>query len=354
MAPPRRVRDEVLALRRPGLPDIELFRARESIYSDQYPTQGRFQVSPNAQVIAFTMPGQNTLSLARRDGTLTSFDGVHHDQFRISPDSQSLSVARYYGGTYGMSRIDLRTMQHASYAEIPQNIMSWSEYCAEGLVVLGFSYVKTGRQNSLELMPGNEQPRTLTLLDMNVRRFACAKAGTSIAYFAGGKVWSIPKAGAEPVLLADLDEEIVNAEMAPDGRSLVVVTNKDAYVFEDGKLAVSLGIPQAHTVWFSRDGSQFVVANAHMAHWQRGTKTAKLTADEKSPIRSARFAPLSPWVMVARGQDAVRWNPDQDEAETIASVDADQEMLGVDVFAGGVVLWTGTIWQVEVRSKHLD
>ncbi len=345
MAPPRRVRDEVLSLRRTGLPDIELFRARESIYLSQYPTQGRFQVSSNANAIAFTTPAQNTLSILRRDGKLITFEGVHNDQFRISPDGQTLSMAQYYAGTFGVTRIDLRT--NREIARAPLQSVIWSEFCADGLVVLEYNFNPHDRGISLRLLPWNDAPRLLARVDGDVKRFACAKAGTRIAYFSRGQLWSIANAGDEPVRLRDLGEDIVNAEMAPDGQSFIVVTKKDAFLFEQGKLVASLGIPQAHTVWFSPDGSQFVVANAHMAHWQRGAKTAKLTADDKSPIRTARFAPRSPWIMVARGQDAIRWNPDQDEAETIASVDGQQEVLGVDVFGGGVVLWTGSTWQIE-------
>jgi hypothetical protein len=352
MAPPRRVRDEVLALRRTGLPDIELFRSRESLYLSEYPTQGRFQVSPNAQAIAFTTPGQNTLSILRRDGTLRSFTGIHNDQFRFSPDGQTLSVARYDGYAFGVTRVDLRTMLEVFRA--PLNSVVWSEFCADGLLVLEYKYTPTGRENSLVLVSWNGEPQRFALVDDNVKRFACAKAGTSIAYFSRGHVWTIAKPGAEPIPLANLGDDIVNAEMSPDGRALIVLTAQDAYRFEDGKLVETLGIAGAHTVWFSHDGNQFVVANAQMAHWQRGTKTAKLTAEANSSIRTARFAPKSPWIMVARGQDAVRWNPDQDEAETIASVDGEQEMLGVDVFDRGVVLWTGTTWKIEDFRHRLD
>jgi hypothetical protein len=163
MAPPRRVRDEVLSLRRTGLPDIELFRARESIYLGQYPTQGRFQVSPNAHAIAFTTPGTNTLSIVRRDGTLTSFDGVHHDQFRMSPDALSLTVAREYAGVYGVSRIDLRTMQHENRAQLRSVV--WSEFCAEGLVVLEYNFTPTGRENSILLVSWKDEPRLLARVD---------------------------------------------------------------------------------------------------------------------------------------------------------------------------------------------
>jgi hypothetical protein len=345
MAPPRRVRDEALTLRRPGSPDIELFRARESIYVGQYPTQGRFQVTPDAHAVAFTTPGQSTLTIVRRDGTMTAFDGVHHDQFRISPDGHALSVARH-NGTFGMSRIDLKTMQLSAWGWLRS--ATWSEFCADGLMVLEYTYGSPG-ENSLKLLPWNGEPRVIARIDNAVNRFACAKAASSIAYFAVGKVWLVPQPGAEAVLLADLGEQIVNSEMAPDGRSIIAVTKKDAYLFEDGKLVGAIGVPHAHTVWFSRDGSQFVVANSEKAHWQRGAKKFTLIADEDAPIRTARFAPGSPWIMVARGREAIRWNPEREEAVAIASVDGDQEVLGVDVFGGGVVLWTGTTWKLEDR-----
>jgi len=347
MAPPRRVRDEALTLRKSGSPDIELFRARAMVYLDQYPTQGRFQVAPNAQAMAFTTPGKNTLSIVRRDGTSTAFERVYREQFRMSPDGLTLAFAQYDSGTLGMSHIDLRTMQQGFRATLSAAV--WSEFSPEGLLVIEYNYAPSSRENRLLLLTRNEEPRVVARLDDHVRRFTCAKAGTSVAYFSRGKVFSVAQPGAEPVYLADLGEDVVNAEMSPDGQSLIVVTNTDAYLFEDGKPARALGIPDAHTVWFSHDGSQFVVANARMAHWQRGARTAKLTADENTPLRSARFAPRSPWVMVARGQDAVRWNPELDESETIASVDDNHEMLGVDVFGGGVVLWTGTTWQLEDR-----
>jgi len=349
MAPPRRVRDEALTLRRTGLPDIELFRARESLYIHQYPTQNRFQVAPNAGAIAFTTPDKGDLTIVRRDGTMAAFEGVHHGQFRISPDGQTLAAARYYEGAYGVSNIDVRTMQAASRVQV-RNVI-WSEFCAEGLVVLEYNYIPGGVEASLLLLPWKAEPRTIARIDKNASRFACAKAGRNCAYFARGEVWSIAEPGAEAIRVADLGQEITNAEMSPDGRSLIVLTARDAYLFEDGKAVGAVGIPKAHTVWFSRDGSQFVVANATTAHWRRGTKTAELPADEKAPIRSSRFAPMSPWIMVARGSDAVRWNPDQDEAEVIASADAGQEMLGVDVFGGGFVIWTGSTWQIEQRGR---
>lgn len=353
MAPPRRVRDEALTLRRTGLPDIELFRAREAIYLHQYPTQGRFQVAPNAQAIAFTTPGKNELTLVRHDGTMMSFNGVYQDQFRISPDSQTLTVARYFDNAFGMSRIDLRSKEHVSRDALRNAV--WSEFCADGLVVLENNYVPGSVETSLVLLPWKGERSEIARIDSNANRFACAKAGRSVAYFPRGAIWSIAEPGAKPALVAEMGMDIKNAEMSPDGRSLIVLTARDAYLFEDGKLASTLGMPNAHTVWFSRDGSQFVVATAHEAHWQRGNTVVKLKADdEKSPIRTARFAPMSPWIMVARGAEAIRWNPAQNESEAIAFADEGQEMLGVDVFGGGVLIWTGSTWQLEDPRKRID
>lgn len=352
MAPPRRVRDEALTLRRTGLPDIELFRARESLYLHQFPTQGRFQVAPNAQTMAFSTPGKDLLTIVRRDGKMGTVENIYQDQFRISPDGRYLLAMRYYAGALRVASVDLHTFQE-SLTIVASNPI-WLEVCADGLLVLEYKYVNSIVQHILHLMPWTGEPRVIADIDSYTRRFSCAKAGKNIAYFPRGAIWSIAEPGAEPVRIAELGQDITNAEMSPDGRSLIVLTDRDAYRYEDGKLVQTLGLPKAHTVWFSQDGSQFVVANAYKAIWQRGEKKAELSADEKSPIRTARFAPRSPWIMVARGADAVRWNPESDNAETIAVADENQEMLGVDVFAGGVVIWTGTTWQIEDWRKKRD
>jgi len=349
MAPPRRVRDEALTLRRTGSPDIELFRAKESVYLGQYPTQGRFQVASNAQFLAYTIPRKNTLTVVRRDGRVAQFASVVEDRFRISPDSKWLFVGRSYDGRFGISRIDLNTMQIASNE--PFHSAIWLEFCADGLLVLEFVYEASGTKCKLSLMPWQGESQVVANIDGYPRRFACAKAGSTIAYFDQGKVWSIAKQGAEPTLLADLGYAVENAEMSPDGRSLIVLTQKDAYVFQDGKLERTLGIPNAHTIWFSQDGSQFLVANESKVHWQRGEKTAVLEAEKAAPIRTARFAPMSPWIMVARGSEAIRWNPAGNDAEVIASAEDGQEMLAADVFAGGVAIWTGSPWQIQKHGE---
>lgn len=351
MAPPRSVRDEALTLRRTGLPDIELFHARESVYLGQYPTQGRFQVSPNAQILAFTTPQQNTLTVVRRDGTVAQFASVVADRFRISPDNKWLYVGRNFDGRFGMSRIDLRTLKIESHERLDNAI--WIEFCAEGLMVLEFKYDQSGTKRVMSLVPWQGSSQFMTQLDGYPTRFACAKAGTAMTYFERGQVWSIAQRGELPVQWKDLGYSIENAEMSPDGRSLVVLTQQDAHVFQDGKLAATLGMPRAHTIWFSQDGSEFVVANANKVHWQRGEKVAVFGEEGQAPIKTARFVPKSPWLMIARGRDIIRWNPAQNDAETIASADDGQEMLAADVFAGGVAIWTGTPWAIEKHGQSV-
>lgn len=347
MAPPRRVRDEVLTLRRTGSRDIELFRAGESIYLNEYPTQNRFQVAPDAGAIAFTTPQAHTLTVVRRDGTLTSFDQVHTGLFRFAPDGQSLVVPQYDYSQHRLIRVETRTMQDV--ARDPVQTCLWGEFCAEGFIVLQQKYTSEGIDRTLALYAPKKEPRILAHVDDHVQRFVCAKNAMNLVYFERSSIWSLPNGATEPVRLASVGSDIVNAEMSPDGRSFIVVTTKDAFLFQDGKLVKALGIPRAHTVWFSHDGSQFVVVNEEKAHWQRGEQTATLEGNEHGPIRAARFAPRSPWVMVARGADAIRWNPDQNQAETITRADEGHEMLAVDVFAGGVVTWTGSTWEIEKR-----
>jgi dipeptidyl aminopeptidase/acylaminoacyl peptidase len=345
MAPPRRVRDEALTLRRTGLRDIELFRARESIYLHQYPTQGRFQVAPNARAIAFTTPGADTLTVVRHDGIITNVANPVHDLFRFSPDGRTLFVLQHWEGRLVVGRVDVPSLQVV--LRTPISGAPWMEVCAEGIVIPDNHYNAGAFDCDIMLLPWNGEPRVVAHVDSVVNRLVCAKAGQTIAYFAKSRVWMIPNIGAEPVLVAHEGADVTNAEMSPDGRSLLVLTAKDAHLFQDGKLAKTLGMAHAHTVWFSYDGRQFVVANEQKAVWQRGDKTAVLERTEKAPIRTARFAPMSPWLMVARGGDAIRWNPDQDDVQTIASADEGQEMLAADVFGGGVLIWTGSTWEIE-------
>ncbi len=347
MAPPRRVRDEALTLRRTGLRDIELFRARESIYLHQYPTQARFQVAPNARAIAFTTPGADTLTVVRHDGTMAEFKNPVHDLFRFSPDGRALFVLQHWEGRLVVGRVDVPSLQVVS--RMPVSGAPWMEVCSEGIVIPNNQYRDGVFDCNIMLLPWNGEPRVVAHVDGPVHRVVCAKAGQTIAYFVKSRVYIVASVGAEPVLVAHVGGDVTNAEMSPDGRQLLVLTAKDAHLFEDGKLAKSLGMAYAHTVWFSHDGRQFVVANEQKALWQRGEKTAVLEAQEKAPIRTARFAPLSPWLMVARGAGAIRWNPDQNDAETIAVADEGQEMLGADVFGGGVLIWTGSTWEIEKR-----
>jgi hypothetical protein len=345
MALPRRVRDERLTLRRTGFPDIELFHAQESVYLNSFPTQGRFQVSPNAHFLAYSVPRSNALTVVRRDGTVAQFANFVNDRFRFSPDNKWLYVARDYDMKFGISRIDLASVKITSHEHLKNAV--WLDFCADGLVVIEIVWESSQTIRRLSLMPWQGQPRVLAEVNDQVTRFAAAKAGSAIAYFDKGKVWAISNPGATPVLWGDLGAEVTNAEMSPDGRSLLVLTDKNAHLLQDGKLVASLGIPHAHTVWFSQDGNQFVVANETKIRWQRGEKSAVIEAEPKSPIRTARFAPMSPWVMIARGADAVRWNPEQGDAETIASADDGQEMLAADVFAGGLAIWTGSPWEIR-------
>lgn len=347
MAPPRRVRDEALTLHRTGLRDIELFRARESIYLYQYPTQGRFQVAPNARAIAFTIPGADTLTVVRHDGTMAEFKNPVHDLFRFLPDGRALLVLQHWEGSLVVSRIDVASLQPVS--RMPISGAPWMEVCADGIVVPNNQYQAGAFDCNIMLLPWNGEPRVVAHVDGPVHRVVCAKAGQTMAYFLKSHVWMVPSLGAEPVHLADVGADVTNAEMSPDGRLLLVLTAKDAFLFENGKLVKTLGMAHAHTVWFSHDGREFVVANEQKAVWQRGEKTAVLEAKEKAPIRTARFAPMSPWLMVARGAEAIRWNADQNDAETIVVADEGQEMLGVDVFGGGVLIWTGSTWEIEKR-----
>ena len=77
----RRARDELLVLRKPGVPDRLLARGSDESYGVfgldlVLPSQRRFQVSPDTRVLAYTEPSTGDLHLLRRDGALDLPDDV--------------------------------------------------------------------------------------------------------------------------------------------------------------------------------------------------------------------------------------------------------------------------------------
>src|SRR5262249_10321823 len=131
--------------------------SQESSYGDWLPTQRRFQVSPDARVLAYSERVSNTLHVLRRDGASRVLGGFENEELRFSPDGQMLAFARWNDGKRRVERFDLQSLASEAWAEIP-NVL-WIEFCAEGLVVLHPGNEPSDR--FLTLLPWQGEPRTI-------------------------------------------------------------------------------------------------------------------------------------------------------------------------------------------------
>jgi dipeptidyl aminopeptidase/acylaminoacyl peptidase len=265
-------------------------------------------------------------------------DGTRDQELRCSPDGSMLAVVRDIGNGRRIDRIDLRRMVQSPWAELP--IVYWMELCAEGMVV---SHWARSGVDALTLVPWQGQLQTLAETAGSVMRFSAASAGSRVVYAHGRDVWSIDSPGAATKLPV-YGYGVTNMEMSPDGRSVAVVTNKGLEL-DTGAAEPKLldGNPNVHTVWFSRDGAELAWASPEGAVWKRGETVRTLEPrDEDEPIKAMRFLRGGPGLLVSRGNEVIRWSPEHEETEVLARVEDGRELLGADVFDGGLVLWLGT------------
>jgi hypothetical protein len=343
MAPPRRVRGEVLSLRKPGRSDIELMRSRETSYGEAFPSQRRFLVSPDARMLAYTSPGKQLLTLMRRDGASLVITGVENQEIRFSPDAKTFAAVRWVENKRRVERVDLTKLTIEPWADLSS--VFWMEFSGDGLVVLHAEEGSSDR--CFTLLPWSGEPRLLGRTNAWVSRFVAAKATSRVAYFSGYDIVSIDGLGGAPETIAVTNTFVTNAEMSPDGRTIVLTGGQGTFRVEgDGPLE-RLDANPSHTIWFARDGQSFVWANPSGVVWQKGSERRVLASEPNATINAARYLPASPGLIVSRGRDLLRWNPERSEVEVLASAEPSREMLGADVFGGGLVLWIGTPWTHE-------
>jgi hypothetical protein len=349
MAPLRRERDEQVVLRRGRAPERVLAQGSVHGYWHEerfLPSQRRFQVSPDARVLAYTSPSDGYLHLLRRDGAEAHFGDLHGRDLRFSPDGGTLAFVRPTGR---IERVDLRRLEAHLWAEL-QN-PEWIEFCADGLVVL---HDAPSAGHALSLVPWGGAPRLLARTEWRIARFVAAKTGSRVVFFThAGDAWSIDAPGEEPRRIAgERSFHVTNAEMSTDGRTVAFASSSGLFVIE-GDGAPELRSPDGfvHSVWFSRDGA-LAWASPNAAAWSKDGAQQKLGPGE-GHIVAMRFLQASPGLVITRGREVVQWSPERDEAQVLLSLEeGDRELLGADLFDGGVALWVGSQWlEMERFSK---
>lgn len=346
--PLRRVRDETLVLRStrsPNVADRVLVQRRGSLPANLYdlwervPSQRRFQVSPDARVLAYTQPDARTLHLLRRDGAQAVFDGVSGGDLRFSPDGSVLAVVREVEGLTQIDRVDLRRFSLTPWCSLKSP--RWIEFCAAGLVV---AHEGAKAESAISLVPWEGPPALLVEVATWVDRVAAAKAGTRVVYQARGELFSIDGPGASPERIADALNGRANIEMSPDGRQVAIATDGGLLFLEGNGPPKLLGSPKSvHSVWFSRGGAELAWAGADIAVWMRGAERRELwPVTSEGSIAALRFLAGSPGLIISRGREVVIWNPDREEEIVVTKQeDAKFDLLGADLFGGGIVMWLG-------------
>jgi hypothetical protein len=346
------VRDESLVLRRTSSPDREIIRQRDERWVDSLPSQRRFQVSPDARFLAYTRPDAQALELLRRDGRSASIAHVGEQDLRFSPDGKVLAAGRWVQGLPLITRVDLQSFEVNTWAELRNP--SWIEFCADGLVVL-HSDERAG-DSCLTLLPWDGAPQRLVQVPWGMSRFTTAKAGTRIIYFHRGDIYTLERAGAVPEKIGHVEGGIVqNAEMSPDGRTVAFTPGSGLYLIEGaGPVALhGSAEEEVHSIWFSRDGAALAWASRERAVWRKDGEEHTLAAGG-APIVAMRFLQASPGLIVTRGREVLRWSPERGEIETMTTLDDNgRELIGADVFDGGIVLWTATPWENAGRRARL-
>ncbi|UQA63074.1 PD40 domain-containing protein [Polyangium aurulentum] len=339
-------------LRKTGSPDRVLVAVRDEEWGDALPSQRRFQVSPDARILAYTRPDTEALELVRRDGRATNIGGVREGDVRFSPDGKVLAVVRIGYDTQLVTRVDLSRFEADTWAELRSP--TWIEHCADGLVVLHLDDHESDA--CLTLLPWEGAPQRLVQTEWGLSRFTVAKAGRRIVYFHRKGIYAVEGPGAAPERIGSVPDSYVglvqNAEMSPDGRSVAFTSGRGLYVIEGSAEPALRGAADeaVHSIWFSRDGRELAWASGARAVWRKDGEERTLEA-EGAPIAAMRFLQASPGLIVSRGREVLRWSPARGEVEGITTLDdAGKGLLGADVFDGGIVLWTGTPWE-QARPK---
>ena len=318
----RRSRTEHLFVVQPDGKRIELFtQAREP---GELTTQDIFQVSPDGAFLAYAI--DHTLHVRAADGSERTLDDYSH-LMRFSPDGKSL--AAMLGERVVV--FDLASGKTRDLAKLGN--VTQLEWMRDGLVAS-----TSGRTNSLVELPLIGEHKQLHEASW-IERFVVAPNGTHVVVFdrddKGTHVIAFDAASpAATHELRVVSDAVTNAAMSLDGERIAFTTS----------LALFAGPSDAHpdaisergdiqSLWFAHDG-RLGYASPTSVTILEGRRSHRFDID--GPIEMLRFDPLTKRALVATSTHA--W-----DAMGSGRIAAEPELLGVDHFAGGLVLWTGHV-----------
>jgi hypothetical protein len=171
-------------------------------------------------------------------------------------------------------------------------------------------------------------------------RFSASRRAHRVVYLVGKRVFVADVRRGEPREVGELPDEVVNMEMAPDGREAALVIPGAIHRVEGERLTFLVsGRADVHTIWYSGDSRRLAYASPRgVSVIDLGRRSYRLEAEAGAPVRSARFLPGGD-LIVAAATHAFVWSPSRGTRRVVARAAAGETIDAADLYAGGAVTW---------------
>jgi len=313
---------------------ITLFRETREL--GELTTQDIFQVSPDGAHLAYASTG--SLHVRATDGSeRTIFHYGARDLMRFSPDGKDLAVAAQ-GHVLLFELATGKTRELAAFSSVQQ-----IEWFRDGVIAQVWDH---DRQRGLLVeLPRDGQPRELLSRAPNeLDRFVAAATGTRVVAFIrdytrdNQTTRAVAFDTATPAGTYELGvvhDSITNAAASLDGERVAFSTSLAVFTATGNEHARAISDrSDIESLWFAHDGrlgyaSPTSVTILDGRHAQR--------FDRDGPISMLRFDPVTSRALVAAPSQA--WDVAA-EPQRLVKPGLGSELLGIDHFAGGYVLWT--------------
>jgi hypothetical protein len=302
-------------------------------------TQDVFQVSPDGAYLAYASDG--ALHVRAADGTERVIPGFTGDGLmRFAPRGELLAVVLGERSEKSAQRIvvfDLgtgATRELATFSSVRQ-----LEWIRDGLVAQEWS--QAGQRQTLIALPLAGEPRTL--LERPARDallFATAATGTRVVAFDADDtavhILDLDAAApGEPRELGVVHDQVTNAAASLDGERISFTTQLAVFTIRGAERPVAISARDfIHSLWYARDG-RLGYAAPGSATILDGHGSQRFDAEGPQMLR---FDPRSGAALIATGAHA--WEVAGATPRRLATAESGTEIIGVDRFADGLVLWT--------------
>jgi hypothetical protein len=221
-------------------------------------SQWIFRASPDGAHLGYLTPASGKLHLRDRSGGEKTIDGVGSNDWRFSADGAHVAAIVGDGRLRSIVVLDMASgiARQLGRSRLADRL----EWTRGGVVVRERDPRVWSNGQQLTYYPLAGPSRTL----LRRRRLHYATAATAARVI----VFDVARDGRTDVLALSVEdrraplalgrlEDVVDAEVSPDGRRAAVVTTNGVYWIESGLRRVSQET-DVSTLWFSRDGTRLL------------------------------------------------------------------------------------------------